>query len=58
VDGRITGLWRLVRKPAKADVEITPFEPLTRKQRAALEAEAEDLSRFLDQPVAVTIGTD
>jgi hypothetical protein len=58
VDGRITGLWRLVRKPAKADVEITPFEPLTRKHRAGLEAEAEDLSRFLDQPVAVKIGTD
>ena len=50
VNGRITGLWRLIRKPAKAEIAVTLFEPLNPKHKAALEQEATDLSRFLALP--------
>lgn len=58
VNGRITGLWRLIRKPAKAEIAVTLFEPLNPKHKAALEQEATDLSRFLALPISLTIGTD
>jgi hypothetical protein len=58
VDGRIAGLWRLVRKRYAAEVEVTSFESLTRAQSRALEAEADDVSRFLDRPVLLTVTTE
>jgi hypothetical protein len=44
VEGRGAGRW----KWSKDKVEMEPFEPLVANARAALEAEAADVARFLD----------
>lgn len=53
VDGRIRGTWKYGHGPEGLELEIHPFDRLTRGVRSALEAEAEDLARFLDTAVAV-----
>lgn len=50
LDGRVVGRWQLTRRPAGATVEVIAFEPLTRKAKAALDAEVDDVGRFLDVP--------
>jgi Winged helix DNA-binding domain len=55
LDGRVIGSWRLVRKPDTATVEVTPFGDLTKKVRAAVDAEAADIGRFIDLPTELVV---
>jgi hypothetical protein len=48
VDGFVAGTWGVARKKDAATLTIEPFEPLARKTRAELEAEAERLSKFVE----------
>lgn len=54
LDGRVIGTWRLERTPTAATVEVTPFDAMTRAVRTAVEAEIEDVGRFLALPTAIT----
>jgi hypothetical protein len=49
IDGRVAGIWRLDRTGRKgaATVEVRPFTPLSRTNRAALDAEVADIGRFI-----------
>lgn len=53
IDGRVAGIWRLTRKAQAAVVTVEPFTPLTRANRAAIEAEVADIGRFLDTPITL-----
>ena len=55
LDGRVIGTWRLARKAVSATVEVTPFDSLTKKVRAAIEAEADDIGRFIDIPTELVV---
>jgi hypothetical protein len=55
VDGRVVGVWKLVRDRQRATVELTPFLELTRPVRDALDAEAADVGRFLDMPTELKL---
>jgi hypothetical protein len=50
LDGRVIGTWRLVRKAESAGVEVTPFRDVNTKIRAAIDAEADDIGRFISLP--------
>jgi hypothetical protein len=50
VDGFVRGAWKTERTRRKATLAIAPFEPLTRRDREALEEEGERLIRFMAQP--------
>jgi hypothetical protein len=50
VDGFVRGAWKTGRTRRKATLAIAPFEPLTRRDREALEEEGERLIRFMAQP--------
>ena len=56
VDGRAAGTWRIERKKSVAIV-VAPFAPLSKACLAGVEAEAQDIGRFLQLagPVAVRI---
>ena len=54
LDGRVIGTWRLARTPTAATIELTPFGSLTMKVCTAVEEEADDISRFLALPTALT----
>lgn len=47
VDGFAAGTWRLVRTKDEAVLRVAPFTRLSPKDRAAVEAEGDDLIRFL-----------
>lgn len=49
LDGRVIGTWRLTRSAPSPTVELTPFEPVTRATQRAIDAEIEDVTRFLDR---------
>ncbi|MFC0540612.1 winged helix DNA-binding domain-containing protein [Kutzneria chonburiensis] len=51
VDGRVVGLWRLVRKAKRFEVELEPFGDLAKRTMAGIRAEVRDLQRFLGLPV-------
>jgi hypothetical protein len=55
VDGRVAGRWRLVRNRQGATVELTPFGPLTRKVRCAVDAEVADIARFVELPTTLSL---
>jgi hypothetical protein len=46
VDGFVRGTWKTERCRGKANLEIKPFEPLTKEDRDALAEEGERLLRF------------
>ncbi|HML24298.1 MAG TPA: winged helix DNA-binding domain-containing protein [Aggregatilinea sp.] len=52
VDGLAVGTWRIERKKTAA-VIVTPFAALDDGARVGLEAEAQDVGRFLDLPAPV-----
>jgi hypothetical protein len=54
VDGRIAGLWTLRRSLRAAAVTVRTFTSLRARERRALDAEVDDLARFLGQPVELT----
>jgi hypothetical protein len=56
LDGRVAGVWKLVRERRRARIELTPFRELTRRLRDGLEAEAADVGRFLDVPTELSLG--
>ncbi len=47
IDGFVHGSWKLERAGKKATLVVTPFAPIPRSERAALEAEAEKLLEFV-----------
>jgi hypothetical protein len=50
LDGRVVGSWRLVRGARRATVEVQPFTALPRSARSAVDAEVDDIARFLGLP--------
>ncbi len=54
-DGVIIGRWRLDR--AARRVEVMPFVRMTRPLRAALDAEADDLCRFVGCELSLSVDT-
>jgi hypothetical protein len=46
VDGFVAGRWTLTVRPKEAVIELKPFKPLARADRAALLDEGEKLARF------------
>jgi len=46
VDGMVAGRWAIAVRPKEAVLELKPFKPLARADRAALVAEGEKLVRF------------
>ena len=48
-DGLVRGTWTVARKGRRATLTLAPFGRLPRGARAALEAEAEGMARFLEQ---------
>ena len=46
VDGFVAGRWTVAVRPKEAVLELKPFKPLARADRAALVAEGEELVRF------------
>ena len=48
VDGFVAGTWGAARKKQDAALTLEPFEPLAKKAKADLEAEAERLVRFVE----------
>jgi winged helix DNA-binding protein len=57
VDGFVAGTWTIERARRAATLTLTPFAPLSRPTRAALEAEAEALLAFVE-PDAETRAID
>lgn len=55
LDGRAIGTWRLVRTTGSAAVEVNPFAALTRKVRAAVAAEVDDIGDFVGLPTTLTL---
>jgi hypothetical protein len=50
LDGRVIGVWRLIRDRGAATVEVTAFENLTRARKRGVAAEVADVGRFLGAP--------
>jgi hypothetical protein len=46
VDGMVAGRWTVAVRPKEAVLELKPFKPLARADRAVLIAEGEQLVRF------------
>ena len=46
VDGLVAGRWSIAARPKEAVLELKPFKPLSRADRAALVGEGERLVRF------------
>lgn len=55
LDGRVVGMWRLVRRPNAARIEVTAFVPLSRAARSALDAEIDDIGRFVGLPTTLSV---
>ncbi|HEU0002475.1 MAG TPA: winged helix DNA-binding domain-containing protein [Ktedonobacteraceae bacterium] len=47
VDGRALGTWKLMRQKSRLDVVLEPFEELAAEIQSGLEAEVQDIARFL-----------
>ena len=50
VDGRAMGAWKLKRQKSSVDVALKPFEELTAEIQPGLQAEVQDIGRFLEVP--------
>ncbi len=48
VDGRVFGVWSYHRRGEHLDIALQSFQTVTRAVREGIEAEAEDLRRFLE----------
>jgi hypothetical protein len=55
VDGRVAGRWDLKRMKRSAEVTIEPFEPLPSDVTPLLEAEVEDIGRFLGMQASMKV---
>lgn len=59
VDGRVAGTWRLAPRRSGAGtgtLAVRLLRPATRRERADLEREAADVSRFLATPLGLEVG--
>ena len=50
IDGFVRGAWKVEKKRKTATLQIEPFEPLSKGDRATLQGEGERLVRFLAEP--------
>src|SRR5579872_7028369 len=57
VDGRAMGTWKIQRRKSSIDVVLEPFEELAAEVLPALEAEIQDIARFLGMPVELQVAT-
>ena len=57
VDGRIVGTWKSKREKNHLVVMVEPFEQLTPEINEGLEAEGEDIARFLGEGVRLEVST-
>ena len=55
VDGAAAGTWKLSFRKGAATLTVTPVEALDAAVRAGLEAEAQDMGRFLDVEVSLVV---
>jgi hypothetical protein len=53
LDGAVIGTWALDR--AKNRLAVSPFDPLSPSVRRRLDAEAEDVGRFLDRELSIDV---
>lgn len=53
VDGRAAGTWKLKREKKSVDVVLEPFEELAAEIQSGLEAEVQDIGRFLRVPASL-----
>ena len=54
-DGRVIGIWRLVRSARTAAVLVTPFESFTRRHHDELDRERADMERYLGRPIGLEV---
>ncbi len=52
IDGFVHGAWKVEKAKKTATLFVTPFKPLTKQNRAALEQEGEQLARFIEPDAA------
>jgi hypothetical protein len=55
VDGRALGIWRMDRKRKGLAITVEPFEPIGEDVLPGLEAEAQDIGRFLQEDVRLSV---
>jgi hypothetical protein len=55
VGGRAVGTWTRKRSGRKLSITVNPFEPLHKKVRASVDAEVEDIGRFLGVEVKCVV---
>jgi winged helix DNA-binding protein len=51
VEGRVRGVWSTERKGRRVALTVRPFGPVPREARDGIRSEAEDVGRFLGEPV-------
>lgn len=56
LDGVAGGVWKSTRSRRRIELEVEPFAPLSRAERAELEAEVERVGRFLGLEPVLSIG--
>jgi hypothetical protein len=55
VDGRVLGTWKIQRRSARREIRLEPFERLAGELLPLIEAEVEDVGRFLNEHVSCAI---
>ncbi len=55
VDGRVVATWKTRRQRGGLEVVVEPFQPLAPDVTPGLEAEVEDVARFLGMPAALRV---
>jgi hypothetical protein len=55
VKGRAVAAWSLRKSGGRAEIQVEPFETITRTTRAGVEAEVADIGRFVDLPIRLEI---
>ena len=55
VDGQALGTWKLKRQKSSMDVMLEPFEELAAEIQPGLEAEVQDIARFLEMPARLQV---
>jgi hypothetical protein len=56
IDGREAGMWERTTSGRRMDVKVEPFVKLTKAQLTELEAEADQMGRFLDAEPTLAVG--
>jgi hypothetical protein len=55
VDGRAAGIWSTERKKHSVTIVVEPFEPISARIVAELEAEVRDIGRFVGQETQLRV---